>query len=51
MMSIKKGIILLIISSVITLTLGILIGEKLVEIAYDTTEDETTTYLIGCEKR
>ena len=51
MMSAKKGIIILIITSVITLTLGILIGEKLVEIAYDTTENNTTTYLIGCEKR
>ena len=50
-MSAKKGIIMLIITSISSILLGILIGEKLVEIAYDTTENDTTTYLIGCEKR
>jgi hypothetical protein len=49
-METKKAIIALIIISLVCIFLGILIGYSLVKINRVTTSDETTDYLISCEK-
>ena len=49
-METKKAIITLIIISLVCIFLGIIIGYSLVEISKVTTSDDTTDYLINCEK-
>ena len=49
-METKKAIITVIIISLVCIFLGIIMGYSLVEISKVTTSDETTDYLISCEK-